>query len=198
VDKKYWNEYYKSNYKPFKPSNFSTFVLENLPAGSSIIDIGCGNGRDSLYFANNEIYTTGVDQSTVIINNLKKYENKYLDFINLDLSELPNKHFENAYCRFLFHSINEDEENILIDWLKNYITQNIFIEARVDQDKHKYTDTNHYRRLMNEESFKAKTHESGFKILSYETSNTFSEYKNNYSVKDINFDPMLARIILQS
>ena len=114
MDKKYWNEYYKSNYKPFKPSNFSTFVLENLPAGSSIIDIGCGNGRDSLYFANNEIYTTGVDQSTVIINNLKKYENKYLDFIDLDLSELPNKHFENAYCRFLFNSINQDKENIII------------------------------------------------------------------------------------
>ena len=41
MDKKYWNKYYKSNYKPFVQSNFSEFVVEALTAESSIIDIGC-------------------------------------------------------------------------------------------------------------------------------------------------------------
>ena len=77
MDKSYWNNYYESNADPFLNSQFSKFVLSKLVKQKSIIDIGCGNGRDSIFFAKNEIYTYGIDQSEIAINNLKKYENKF-------------------------------------------------------------------------------------------------------------------------
>jgi len=198
VDKKYWNKYYKSNYIPFEQSNFSEFVLESLTAESSIIDIGCGNGRDSIFFAKQKLNTTGIDQSIVAIENLKKYENEYLKFKNLSFSELKNDDkFDYAYCRFIFHSINELEEESLLHWLINNINKNIFIEARVDIDQDKYMKTNHYRRLMNVEDFSKKLKKIGFVIESSEISNKFSLYSNNYKVEDIKFNPMLARIVLK-
>lgn len=198
MDKKYWNKYYKSNYIPFEQSNFSEFVLESLTAESSIIDIGCGNGRDSIFFAKQKLNTTGIDQSIVAIENLKKYENEYLKFKNLSFSELKNDDkFDYAYCRFIFHSINELEEESLLHWLINNINKNIFIEARVDIDQDKYMKTNHYRRLMNVEDFSKKLKKIGFVIESSEISNKFSLYSNNYKVEDIKFNPMLARIVLK-
>jgi len=199
VDKKYWNKYYKSNYKPFVQSNFSEFVVEALAAESSIIDIGCGNGRDSIFFANQKFKTTGIDQSIVAIENLKKYENEYLKFKTLSFSELKNgDKFDYAYCRFIFHSINELEEDSLLHWLRNNVSKNIFIEARVDIDQEKYMKTNHYRRLMNIEEFSKKLKKIGFVIISSEISDKFSIYSKKYRVEDIKFNPILARLVIKN
>ena len=50
----HWNNYYSENSKPFQESDFATFVLKQLTKNSTIIDIGCGNGRDSVFFAKKE------------------------------------------------------------------------------------------------------------------------------------------------
>jgi len=52
-------------------SSFSEFVLNYIkePSGRSLLDIGCGDGRDSVYFANNKIQTEGIDLSTSALNN---------------------------------------------------------------------------------------------------------------------------------
>ena len=84
----------------------------------------------------------------------------------------------------------------MLQWLKNNITKNIFIESRIDEDKEKYTKTDHYRRLMNIEDFKSKLKNFDLKIKSEEKSDKFSIYKENYNVSDISFDPMLVRFIL--
>ena len=42
----YWDTYYKSN-KKIKESSFARFVIKKIDKNSKIIDIGCGNGRDS-------------------------------------------------------------------------------------------------------------------------------------------------------
>ena len=47
----YWNNYYKSKSKRFPNSDFSEFALDKIEKTSSlIIDIGCGDGRDSYFF----------------------------------------------------------------------------------------------------------------------------------------------------
>ena len=81
--------------------------------------------------------------------------------------------------------------------MKKNIKSKIFIESRIDLDEKKYTKTNHYRRLMNTEQFLIKVKTYGFSADYFEVSDEFSKYKKNYNVKDINFDPKLARIILK-
>ena len=66
--KNYWNSYYKNELKNFKNSDFSKFVLKKLKQKTSLIDIGCGNGRDSFFFSKNKIDTIGLDSSKKIIN----------------------------------------------------------------------------------------------------------------------------------
>lgn len=196
MDITYWEKYYSQNSKPFTPSSFAQDIIKNINNKSELIDIGCGNGRDSLFFSSQKIYTVGLDQSINSINFLKQYENQYLKFRNEDIRNLHQKKYDYAYCRFLFHSLNEDEELTLLQWLKNNITKNIFIESRIDEDKEKYSKADHYRRLMNVEDFKSKLKNFDLKIKSEKKSDKFSIYKENYNVSDITFNPMLVRFIL--
>ena len=197
MDKEYWENYYKHNDQPFQPSEFANYVLNKLDKNSTLVDVGCGNGRDSIFFSRNNIKTVGIDQSENIINSLKKYENNFLKFEQVEIKNFKNKELDYAYCRFLFHSINEEEELMLLKWLYRNIKKNIFIESRTDEDIEKYSDTDHYRRLMNIEQFKTAVDKLGFTIDDENISDSFSIYNKNYNVKDINFDPVLIRLILK-
>ena len=86
-DTEYWNEYYKQ--KPSILNDCSSFAKEALNVINTsgvisendyLLDLGCGNGRDSLFFAKNGIHVVGIDASDVAIDMLEQeYENeKYL------------------------------------------------------------------------------------------------------------------------
>lgn len=198
MDKEYWEEYYLKNSKPFNPSDFSKFVIKHTFKNASIIDLGCGNGRDSIYLSKFHRLTVGVDQSKNIIRNLKKYETENLLFENSDFVKLRNNKFDFAYCRFIFHSISETEEDNLLHWLKKNIVNKIFIEARINLDSNLYVQTNHYRRLMNIEEFKSKLELLNLKITYEKISNKFSIYNKNYNVEDVKFNPQLVRFVISN
>ena len=42
-----------------------------MEAGKELIELGCGNGRDSLFFAKNGINVTGIDASETAIDELR-------------------------------------------------------------------------------------------------------------------------------
>ena len=50
---KHWNKFYSKKKQPIKPSNFAKFLYKKFlikGKGKKLIDIGCGNGRDSFFF----------------------------------------------------------------------------------------------------------------------------------------------------
>lgn len=53
-----------------------------LPRGATIIDVGCGTGRHSIYLANQNYNVIGVDSSENAINELRK---KIIDFYQLNI-----------------------------------------------------------------------------------------------------------------
>ena len=96
----FWDSYYKRKISTFPNSAFSTYCLNYLNKESTLIDVGCGDGRDSLFFSRNHIYTTGIDFSSEVINQNKKFENDYLNFLNIDLNLIDKYIVKNGVIVF--------------------------------------------------------------------------------------------------
>ena len=197
----YWNKFYKK-FNLAKPSSFAEFVYKKIKIKKnllSIIDIGCGNGRDTLFFLKKGFLIVGLDKSRVaIIENKKKNKN----FIKLDICKknILKKKYDIIYCRFFLHSINIKEESIFFDNLKKISKKKtlIYLEFRTDKDpllkKGKILSANeriygHYRRFINMNQFKKKVVLKGFKIIKI-----YLSFKFAYFFKQ---KPHIARVILK-
>ena len=50
---RYWDIYYKNNNVPLEPTSFAKYCLPLIKKKSNFLELGCGNGRDSIFFARN-------------------------------------------------------------------------------------------------------------------------------------------------
>ena len=66
----YWDEYYAARATTRRPlpSQFATFVAGELERPHRVIELGCGNGRDSIFFASYGHQVTGVDGSEAAVH----------------------------------------------------------------------------------------------------------------------------------
>jgi serine O-acetyltransferase len=206
--KLYWENYYRTHNDPFKQSSFATFVFENYiypnrDKTKKLIELGCGNGRDSIYFAKSQeenLNILAIDQAEVEIAYLRnkfRYENLIFaseDFTNLSIVEK----FDYVYSRFTLHSITEEQENNVIKWIQKGLKNEgiFFVEARsIKDDTYKQGKqlsnneniTDHYRRYMNIDDFKNKLENIGMEILYAKESKGFAIYGDS--------DPVTIRII---
>lgn len=198
----YWENYYLKNKNPIEESSFASFCLGFIDKNKKLIDLGCGNGRDSIFFAKNNIITTGVDYAEKEINFLNtNYSNEKLSFIVNDFTKLDNNiKYDYVYSRFTLHSINENGENELLRWIKNNLNKNgfFFLEVRSINDpmflkgekiSSNENITTHYRRYIDFKIILEKIKDIGLKIIYKLESNNLS--KNNDD------NPVLIRIIAQ-
>jgi ubiquinone/menaquinone biosynthesis C-methylase UbiE len=75
---KFWNSFYKNSFDD-KNSSFSKWILQKTNNKNNIIDIGCGNGRDTFFFSKYFKNVYGADKSQIaIINNKIKAKDNYL------------------------------------------------------------------------------------------------------------------------
>lgn len=195
MDKKYWENYYKAASSEQEPSLFAQFIFSNyLKPGDSLLELGCGNGRDSNYFAQNGIDVVAVDQCDEEIQELqnkKALEN--LTFKTGDFTKLnENKKFNKIYSRFTLHSISESDEDSVILWSYNNLLQNgyLSIEARghknelyrlgekVSGEEHAYIYNNHYRRFVDLDTLVSKLKNVGFEVLLSNEQSGFAPYQD--------------------
>jgi len=204
TNKDFWNVFYKKKLAVSKPSNFAVFVKKFLKNYSStIIDVGCGNGRDLFYFKKNKFDIMGIDLSknavSLIKKGLKNTKDKkkiiHSDFARFDYKKNVKKKFS-IYSRFTWHTINERSEVALLKKISKIPNlEYIFIETRSDKDelcgvgkkisKNEFV-TDHYRRFINKNNLVKKIKKS-FKIIYLKESKGFSKFKKE--------DPCLIRLI---
>lgn len=86
--------------------NVRTF-LDQLPVGSSVVDIGCGNGKNMLY--RNDLYFKGIDISEELV---KICQEKGLDVIQSSMTSLPysDNVFNNSICIASYHHLDNDTD----------------------------------------------------------------------------------------
>lgn len=177
---KYRDDYYHKEKVPEDSSSYAKHVSEQLKIGKSILEIGCGNGRDSKYFASNGYKVTSIDRSVEAINLCKKYESNNLIFYSGEINNIidfKNKKFDAVYCRFVLHAMPIDEETSML--MKSYDLLSddgfIFIECRSINDQlfHKGDVVSpteriygHYRRFIIADEIKDKLESIGFTVTS--------------------------------
>lgn len=203
----YWNGFYKNNFNEIiEPSSFAKYIMSYIEPNKTLLDLGCGNGRDSKFFINNKLNVVGVDTSDYAIN---KLNNEIIDgnsiFICDDFVTCRNifqQQYDYIYSRFTLHTISEKQETELLLNIKESIKNNgyFFIEARTINDEiygkgqrigeNEYIYNNHYRRFIDVDKFKEKLRNiGGFEIIE------LKEDKNYSKIEESN--PTLMRCILK-
>ena len=203
---KFWNFYYKNSFND-KNSSFSKWALSKINNKNDIIDIGCGNGRDSFFFSKYFKNVYGADKSKVAINkNITKTKDNFFKnviFHQKDFSKkkfYSKKKFSNIYARFFLHALNYKEEFFFLSNLKKISKKNslFFLEFRTIKDPmmrygqkiSKYERVHgHYRRFINTDDFIQTLKNFNFEIMQTTSSNKFSVYRGQ--------KPHLARILFK-
>ena len=202
-DTTYWNNYYKESRDTIaQPSPFAIQIAKYLDRGKSILELGCGNGRDSLYFDKIGLCVTAIDASDKAISKLKKTKCNNSFFICDDFvcaTALYTGQYDYVYSRFSLHAINADQENEVIANVFNVLKDGgqFFIEVRsvlddiyglgdkVGEDSFFYNG--HYRRFVRKNMLEEKLKEIGFKIEYSEEKRGFAPFGDS--------DPIILRII---
>lgn len=202
-DVEYWNEFYnRDSMTTHFPSEFAKFVMQYLESGKKLMDIGCGNGRDSLYFADNNLIVTGVDASETAI---KKLQNRHIDnglFVCDDFvtcKALYQVQYDYFYSRWTIHAITDVQEAELLNNIYNSLNEDglLLIEARSINDelygkgeqvgKNAFKYNGHFRRFIDKNELKEELESLGFEISYLKEDNGFSRTPES--------DPTLIRII---
>jgi len=141
---KYWNAFYKDSQTPSNPTSFAKYCLPLIKNNSSLLELGCGNGRDSIYFAQNNISVYASDISSNAIENIKRHVNANnignIIFINEDFTDFnTNRYTENfqaIYSRFTIHTILKEKISKVFKWSYNALSDGglIMIETRSTKD----------------------------------------------------------------
>ncbi len=203
MDKDYWNNYYKTHKRPGEPTPFAKHILSYLEPDKSLIELGCGNGRDATFFADNGVVTTGIDQALNEVEYLNThYANEKLSFISDDFTSIKriDTKFNYIYSRFTLHAVSEIQENNILSWTFGHLVQDglLLLEVRsINDDLFKkgtkldgHTNvriTSHYRRFADFDVLKHKIAELGFKIVDAVEGINFAKYKDE--------NPVVIRII---
>jgi 2-polyprenyl-3-methyl-5-hydroxy-6-metoxy-1,4-benzoquinol methylase len=198
----YWNSFYNNpNESLDNPSDFARFSLGYMKAGAKLIDIGCGNGRDSLFFDKAGLKVTAIDFSEIAINAINKSKSNVFaicgNFITAKLLFCLDYNY--CYARWSIHSIDSLQQNYLLTNIFKSLHQEgkIFIEVRTINDhiygqgqllgKDEYFFDGHYRRFIRPEEFSDQLQSIGYKLIYIEESDNFSVIGNDR--------PMLLRVV---
>ncbi len=120
-------DFYQTNAKDFFSQTINVDMqnvyqpfLENLPKGKqAILDVGCGSGRDSVFFANQGFDVTAIDGSQNLIDLAKETDNRVnwqcMTFEEIDAQNWQN-HFTGIWaCASLLHVPFDDLTKLLND-----------------------------------------------------------------------------------
>lgn len=204
----YWEQFYASQ-EPRKfaaPSQFAAFVAQE--AGDSlIIEVGCGTGRDSLFFARQGFLVVAIDGSQAAIDHCERLrEASGVTGVKFQCASAGEPDFLEtlkavrashdgpalAYARFFLHAVTETEESAFFSDMSAALRSGdrLALEYRTVRDASgsKVTAA-HYRRFVSPSQVFANAGRLGFSV-DYEVEGFgFAKYKED--------DAYVARCILR-
>lgn len=190
----YWNEFYAAAATTTcpLPSQFAAFVAGELTEPHRIIDIGCGGGRDAIFFASHGHEVYGLDGSEAAVKACTELAtalrvNATFQVAAIDdptaASRVPTSERPTAvYARFFLHAITEEEEQSFLTLAAALTSPGdlLAVEYRTVRDSigEKVTGA-HYRRFVNPASFQANAVNHGFDVTYAVEGFGFAKYRRD-------------------
>lgn len=121
----FWDNVW-SDFTPFsvESNNFGKefeqfFELIGNVKGKDILDLGCGNGELSVFYAKNGAHVTAIDSANVSIQNVKtlaEFNKVYVEAFSFDAMKLAdlNKTFDLVTGKFILHHIEPFNEFVQV------------------------------------------------------------------------------------
>lgn len=139
MSKQNWNEQhlkYAETDWINQPSMFATYAINFFPSKGKILDVGCGQGQDSRFFAEHGYDVVGIDFSDEGIRIAKeKNASSNLHFSVQDISEkLPfeNNSFDIVYSHLAIHYFSESKTKEIFSELSRILKTNGIIAIFVN------------------------------------------------------------------
>lgn len=205
--KDYWASFYTAQSRGgslMPPSQFAAFVAQEIAPGSAIFDVGCGNGRDSLFFAELGFKVVALDASENAIRFVEeKAVERDLDNIKFIVSDINGPKLRETidrledtkaciYARFFLHAINEREQAAFFETLSESLRSGnlLAFEYRTTEDQFLEKDAPpHYRRYQSAEALNRQLQGLGFKLIYAIEGQGYAKYKAD--------DAIVARCIFE-
>lgn len=202
--REYWERFYASPVRtavPDDPSPFARWVAEKEQPGS-LLEVGSGTGRDSVWFAQQGFHCLGLDyaESAVecaahrasLIGADARYElvNLYHREASLDLAQkiADGDHPAVVYARFLVHAIEDDARQTLLLFARTALAGDgrLYLEYRTEQTQHEFGQ--HYRHFVPSDVVVAEADELGGTVTHREEGHGLAIYKAE--------DPRVCRLVI--
>jgi len=168
-DKKYSKT---KNYWGIKPNKIIVNYINLFKENSKVLDLGCGEGRDSIFLSKKKFKLTSVDSSKVGLEKIKK-ENSEINLINSDIITYLNNLNEkfsviialNVLQFINVYNIKEVIKNIQNNTEINGI--NIITSFIAENNKQKENIIQNGRFLFNKNELK-QFYSNNWEIINYE------------------------------
>lgn len=202
----YWKQFYRDT--PIAGgSPFATFVAEKLQRDSLVVELGCGSGRDSVYFAQHghRVFASdradeALEQGRANAGDLANIAFQKVDaadpeqvrgFFTMAFGDSQQPAGDKVlYMRFFLHSVTEDIQTVILDAAVATLPPKtmIALEFRTDKDAdEKHVFGAHYRRYIPMAEMTEVLQAKGFTVTHAEESRGLSPYQDE--------DPFLCRIL---
>jgi len=212
TESSYWETFYRQSKIPLIPSQFAAFTLSEIngcvdgaTGRGGVIEFGCGNGRDSLFFARHGCDVVGFDQSASAIQHCNQIA---LDggiparffaknVVDIDYEQDIQPYLEDdvtyqIYSRFFLHAITEGEEEVFLRLVKDILARHkgfLFMEFRTEKDQTLQKESAaHFRRFIKPVEFIERALAQGLAVKYSVEGFGFAKYRQD--------DAHVARMIL--
>ena len=202
----YWNKFYNARAATLAvPSQFALFALGETADDCAIVDIGCGTGRDALYFSSQNRTVVGVDASVAGVEHCRNQAAANGLDATFIASPVEGPNLANdvksllreggpvcVYARFFVHAINDDEEQAFLYLASNICREGdlLAVEFRTLRDAQLVKETGaHFRRYVDPLTFIHRAIGHGFRSEYFVEGFGFAKYGND--------DAHVARCVLR-
>src|SRR5690606_4679456 len=193
----HWDEFYAGRktgkHAPRYPSQFAAFAVNELLGIDTLIEFGCGNGRDSECFASYGIRVLAMDASAAAIGScLANRTNPNVEYRQVSVTQarphlaefLGSEKDERpvaVYARFFLHAITPEEQSEFLDMLAEQLPREslVFFEYRTVGDEAVRKEFGkHYRRFLDHPQLLESLGARGF-VVEYQIENRgLAKYRN--------------------